>query len=497
MNDQPQPNILWICTDQQRWDTLGATGNSLVNTPNIDRLYSEGAGVPHAFCQSPVCTPSRASFLTGRYPRTTRTRQNGQDIPADEVLMSRILADHGYACGLSGKLHISACHPRVAPVMERRINDGYAAFHWSHHPSRAVAEGRDGKGTLTEVNWPLNGYNLWLAQRGQRYVPTPFEGSRHVQLGPDEENHQTTWCAQMAIEFIEAHKAGGRPWMFSVNFFDPHHPFDPPLAYLQRYLDRLDEIELPNYVPGELDGKPAWQGIDHKGAYGGNAGLAFDAMSERDHRLVRAAYYAMCDLIDAQVGRMVAALEATGQRDNTIVVFMSDHGELLGDHGVYLKGPFFYEPSVRVPLVFSLPGRIQQQSVAGLVELVDVAPTLLDAVGLPRHPGMQGRSLWRGIAGGEARSEREDVYCEYYNAMPWHRDPHTPQTTMVRTATHKVVLSHGDPLGELYDLVEDPNETRNLWDDPSAVAVKMQMLQRTCDRMAFTVDPLPERRAPW
>ena len=136
-----KPNILWICTDHQRWGTLGCYGNEAVHSPNIDRLAIQGVLFERAFSQSPVCTPSRASFLTGRYPRTTRTRQNGQDIPADEKLVSRILADNGYTCGLSGKLHLSACHKSVAPDHERRIDDGYVEVHWSHHPG-ALAIGR-------------------------------------------------------------------------------------------------------------------------------------------------------------------------------------------------------------------------------------------------------------------------------------------------------------------------------------------------------------------
>ena len=129
-----RPNILWICTDQQRYDTLGCMGNPWVQTPNLDRLAQRGALFERAYCQSPVCTPSRASFLTGRYPRTTRCRQNGQSIPEDEVLVTRLLADAGYSCGLSGKLHLSPCHPSVAPTGERRIEDGYAEVHWSHTP---------------------------------------------------------------------------------------------------------------------------------------------------------------------------------------------------------------------------------------------------------------------------------------------------------------------------------------------------------------------------
>ena len=112
VNDE-RPNVLWICTDQQRYDTIGALGNSRINTPNVDRLVRSGVSMTRAFCQSPVCTPSRAAFLTGRYPRTCRARQNGADIPADEVLVTRILADAGYVCGLSGKLHLSTCNPSV------------------------------------------------------------------------------------------------------------------------------------------------------------------------------------------------------------------------------------------------------------------------------------------------------------------------------------------------------------------------------------------------
>jgi arylsulfatase A-like enzyme len=259
----------------------------------------------------------------------------------------------------------------------------------------------------------------------------------------------------------------------------------------------LEDIPLPNYTPGELEGKPAYQACDHEGAYGHAAGYPYEEMSERDHRWVRAAYWAMCDLIDAQVGRMLAVLEETGQAKNTIVVFTSDHGELLGDHGIYLKGPFFYEPSIHVPLIVVWPGQVQTQRSAALVELTDLPQTLLDAVGLPHHPGMQGKSLWPLLIG-EVRGgqHRENVYCEYYNAMPWHSEP-TAQMTMVRTERFKLTVDHPTSTGELYDLERDPQETRNLWQDVDYAAIKTEMLVRLCNRMAWTVDPLPPRRAAW
>jgi choline-sulfatase len=478
-----RPNILWICSDQQRFDTLGCYGNRFVHTPNLDRLASRGTLFENAFSQSPVCTPSRACALTGRYPRTCRTRQNGADIPEDELLVTRLLSDAGYVCGLSGKLHLSACNPSACQTMERRIDDGYAEFHWSHHSGA-------GWGTHNE-------YWTWLAAKGHTFDSRPHPDSRYVRLGPPADLHQTTWCAEKACEFFAARATEGQPWLFSVNMFDPHHPFDAPEDYLQRYVSRLEEIPLPNYVESELRDKTQWQQHDHEGAYGHGAGFPFDEMTLADHRLVRASYWAMCDLIDDQVGRMLSALEETGQIDDTIILFTSDHGEMLGDHGIYLKGPFFYECAIRVPLILSWPGRIAAQRSGALVELTDLPQTLLDAVGLPHHPGMQGRSLWP-LLTGEANADRHrnDVYCEYYNAMPWHQDP-TAQATMVRTDQFKIAVDHTTSHGELYDLLADPDETHNRWEDPEYGSVKADMLLRLCNRMAWTVDPLPLRRADW
>lgn len=479
-----KPNILWICTDQQRWDTLGAYGNPLVRTPNLDRLAREGVLFQHAYCQNPVCTPSRSSFLTGRYPRTTRCRQNGQSIPRDEKLVTRILADAGYVCGLSGKLHISACETAKHPLGESRVDDGYQTFHWSHHP---IPKAWDHTG---------NAYRHWLHGKGVEFQWKAFEeGCRHIQYGMPEPLHQTTFCVEKALEFIGSAAGMQPPWLFSVNIFDPHHPFDPPEEYLRPWLERLACIPFPNYVPGEAANKPAWLATDHLGAYGGKGGYNYDTMSERDHRLVRAAYYAMCELVDAQVGRLLSELGKSGQRENTIVLFMSDHGEMLGDHGVYLKGPHFYEPAIRVPLIASWQGHWREnlQSDA-LVELVDLAPTLLEAAGLPPEPGMQGRSL-KALLEGAAQRHRDDIYCEYYNSSL----NHNPRAfaTMLRTATHKLVKNHSSEPGELYDLMNDPSESHNLWNEASAAPVKMELLLRLCDRMAQTVDPLPEREGCW
>lgn len=468
------PNILWICTDQQRYDTIGALGNKRIRTPHVDGLVRHGVSFTQAYCQSPVCTPSRASFLTGRYPRTTRCRQNGQQIPETEKLISRLLADAGYRCGLAGKLHLASC---AAGRVEQRIDDGYDVFHWSHHP---------------QPDWEENAYTQWLAEQGKTWEEL-YTGpaSPYVKQGVPAEYHQTTWCTNMALDFIRQN--AGRPWMFSWNCFDPHHPFDPPPEYLQRY-DPAD-MPLPAVGPEDPENKSSYQRRDAVWAHNEPDYFDVAGMTDDDRRLVTAAYYAMIELIDDQVGRMLEALEQTGQADNTLVIFMSDHGEMLGDHGIYLKGPHFYDQAVRVPLVMRWPGHFQENLQAdALVELVDLAPTLLEAAGLEVPERMQGRSLLPILAGeADPHRHRDAVYSEYYNAWT-HRHAYG---TMLRTDRAKIVVYHGSDEGELYDLRSDPGEFTNLWHDPAASELKLGLLKQAFDASIWTLDPEPPRLGPF
>tara|TARA_B100000676_G_scaffold277171_1_gene298622 strand:+ start:442 stop:1989 length:1548 start_codon:yes stop_codon:yes gene_type:complete len=471
----PQPpNILWICTDQQRADTIAALGNPHIRTPHLDALTANGTAFTRAYCQSPVCTPSRASFLTGRYPRTTRCRQNGQAMPPNEKLISRLFADAGYTCGLAGKLHLATC---ANGVVEKRIDDGYDVFHWSHHP---------------QPDWPENAYTQWLTAQGTNWKElyggpsTPY-----VKHGIPAEFSQTTWCANMAIDFLREQK--GRPWFFSYNCFAPHHPFDPPGDYLARY--NPDELPLPKTHPDEPTSKTTYQQLDSKFSHNDPNGYDVAAMTDRDRREVTAAYYAMIQLIDENVGRMIAALEETGQLENTLVIFMSDHGEMLGDHGIYLKGPHFYEEAVRVPLIISWPGQIATaQCAEGLIELTDLAPTLLAAAALPIPEAMQGKSLLPILkSNADSADHRDYVFSEYYNAWS-HRHSYG---SMYRTNTHKMIVYHGTDQGELYDLENDPDEFTNLWHHAETTSLKTELLKATFDASVFTMDPTPLRDGPF
>lgn len=473
-----KPNILWITTDRQRSDTLGCVGNPFVKTPNLDRLAASGVLFEQAYCQSPICSPSRASFLTGRYPRATRVNHNGQSIPGDERLVPRLLANEGYLCGHVGKMHIAPGSPEVAHWSERRIDDGYVFYEWSLHHN----------------DDELSPYSAWLEEKGVKYHAEPVNGSKYVSCGLPSEHSNVAWIANKVSSFIKASKRTRKPWFCTMGIEDPHNPFDPPREYLERYLPVMGDIPLPRYTPGELDGKPCFQRVDREGVWGsGNGYFAAGAMSDEDHRLIRAAYWAMIDHIDAMLGNVMDALRESGQSGNTIVVFNADHGEMLGDHGFYFQGACFYPEMLRVPLIIIWPNGIMGgRRCGGLVELVDVAPTLLEAAGLPRYAGMQGRSLWPMLSGAvPLDSHRDSVYSEYYQAIPSGYKPEGAYATAVRTATHALCRVHRRDDGELYDLTEDPGETVNRWNDPACRGLKADMLALLCDRMAETIDPLP------
>ena len=486
-----KPNILWICSDQQRWDTLNCNGNQFTRTPNIDSLAQGGVCFQRAYSQSPVCAPARASFLSGRYPRTCGVRQNGQNIPETEYLIPRLFAEHGYVCGLSGKLHISVCHPSVSPDVERRINDGYSFFSWSHHPARS------GKG-----NWSGNAYTNWLISQGMDYHTENLPECKYVQKGMPAAYSQTSWCFQEAARFIDQ-QPSDQPWLFSINCYDPHHPFDPPMEYLERYLPMIDQIPLPDYIPGELENKSIFQMHDHEGAYNTPGNFPYEEMTDRDHRYITAAYWAMVDQIDDHVGRIVAHLKEIGQYENTIIIFTSDHGESLGDHGIYLKGPYCYESGVHIPFIMHWAGHILSGvSRDALIEMVDLAPTLCEAAGIDPLPTFQGRSFYRLVTDEHAADHhRESVYSEFYNSNINHRNP-LAFLTMVFDGQWKLIRVHStekDKIGgsELYNLKDDPGEHNNLYGIPEYASEQLRLLELLSDRMAQTVDPCPERKAFW
>jgi arylsulfatase A-like enzyme len=358
--------------------------------------------------------------------------------------------------------------------VERRPDDGYRLFQWSHH-------------SKPEPFWPTeeHAYQRWLREQNVDWDETYAGGETQgnwagwdlqsgYSPGIDAAYHQTTWCANEAIAFMQENRDG--PWLMSVNPYDPHPPFDPPRDYFER-MD-IEAMPLPLFHPDELESQLDFQNIYHQTKLP-------HSPHDYDARCMVTAYCAQIELIDRQVGRMLDALKESGQRDETVVIFTSDHGEMLGDHGLLYKGCRFYEGAVHVPLVISWPGHFEEglRSEA-LVELTDIVPTLYEALSLSVPDSVQGVSLLPILQGDQDPSVHRDmVRCEYHDALD---RPLVSHANMLFDGRYKLVVYHGHEIGELYDLERDPKEFHNLWQQEEYSDLRCDLTKRLFDDIILT-----------
>ena len=476
-----RPNILWITTDQQRRDTIAELGYSHMHTPNLDRLVRGGVAFTRAYCQSPICTPSRSSFMTGMYASSVHQNRNKAgyfppEYRGEPLLVTKILADAGYDCGLIGKLDLASDHIGI----EERANDGFRYFKYSSLPCSPHPEEE------------THDYQVWLRSLG--HDPTTLLGRKAVHRhakgrflppSPEDDNvpaelHQSKWCADRSIEFISEEREG--PWLLCLNIFDPHPPYDPPWEYYKRF--DPSSLPDPHFTESDLTSQERLNGVEYQ----------VDARrpEARDIPQLRAAYYAMIELVDEQIGRILSYLDETGQRDETLIVFTTDHGDMLGDHGLTRKGCRFYDGLVRVPFLWSWPGHFEAglQSDA-LVELTDIAPTLLEITGQNKPRRMTGISLLPILTGqASPRRHRDFVRSEYFDvqnsgfqltAVEGPDPGRFTFGTMYRDERWKLVVYHTHSMGELFDMENDPNEFENLWDHPARQALKAELIKASFD----------------
>jgi arylsulfatase A-like enzyme len=302
------PNVLLLCTDQQRFSALGAYGNDEIETPNLDRLADQGVLFENCYVQSPVCAPSRASLMTGRYVHAHGLWANGVGLRDHERLFSKDLAEAGYDCGLVGKFHLNAC---FGGRSEKRHDDGFRVFRWAHDPYPGSSE---------------NEYHRWLHTLRPELAGTEID----YDTLPTEV-HYSRWIGDQTIDFLTRSRDRGKPFLFIANFFDPHHGFGAPDEYVRRYREKA----LSRPIPDDLAGKPPIQSDASESSYAGHA-RGYTSYTPEELQEVKAAYYAMVTLVDDEVGRILDSLDAEGLSENTLVIFTSDHGEMLGDHELML-----------------------------------------------------------------------------------------------------------------------------------------------------------------
>jgi len=490
-------NILWIMTDQHQAACLGCMGNDVIQTPNLDRLASTGALFKNAFCQSPVCMASRASVFTGRYPEAVRVRGMGI-LPPSETTFPEWLARHGYRTGAFGKVHFTS-----EKYTKHELKSDIPILDWHAFakdanlvplPNDPLKENYGFQAHVGCDDGCQGAFQAWLRTNaphlaGRRPEPLPDSpGDLFVSPYPSE-YHQSTFIALQAIDFIRQN-AVRSPWFTFCSFIAPHHPFEAPADQIARYSP--DDIPLP----AEKGGVDMADVPDRLAAAIGE----INRCPKSVQRSIVQHYYASISLVDECVGRLLDTLRDTGQLENTIIVFVSDHGELLGNHGLLHKPSFHYDELLRVPLIIKAPG-IPSRRIEGLVELVDLQPTLLGLLGLPINPGVQGID-WSGALRSGSEIRRSNIYSEMY-----HLDPMVCETSSgpftacqtIRTENWKLNVYPRDSLScsQLFDLTADPEEATNLFHDPVHREVREEMLWGLLKRVHENVDPLPLRLRQW
>ncbi|MGG1554072.1 sulfatase family protein [Paenibacillus ferrarius] len=512
---QKNPNILFIHTDQQRADSLACYGNRVVRTPHLDQLAREGVLFENAHCTHPLCMPSRATLLTGRYNRAHKLYRNGIPLNPEEMTIAELLKQQGYRTGLIGKAHFTpyAGDPTLHPEAVQ-VNNGVSTEdcwnYWSEfqgpyygfdHVQMSMGHGSYGM---------YGGhYGLWVHREHPEQVRLFAQNAALEPTDPRYPSwksavplaiHSSTWITEKTIEFIEgAGHHPDQPFYGWIGFQEPHEPFNPPKPYCDMYLP--EDMPLPARRAREWGEQPPGHVAHYLNR--GHWGM----VPEEKEREIIAHYYGNVTLVDDCIGRIVAALKRRGLYENTVIVFTSDHGEWLGDHGLWLKGAVHTRGLTRVPFIVRWPGVAEEgRRVKAIASLIDVMPTLLDAAGaVPLPYGVQGTSL-RKVSAGEMESNRGYALIEHRHepyqlnrelegeALVINKTSNEFHMKTIITDRYRFTYMPGYDYAECFDLEKDPEELYNLWPDSLEAGVRERLYQRMLDALIETEDPLPRRK---
>jgi arylsulfatase A-like enzyme len=485
-----RPNILLITSDQQRGDCFGFEGRK-VKTPHLDLMARSGTRFSACITPNNVCQPARASILTGLLPLTHGVWDNGVDLdPAVGTGgFGGRFAQAGYATGFIGKAHFSTKHtfaPTGTPECEFNMQDyapDWRGPYMGFEHVELVVEGHNRNlpqkppgGQQYEYWYYKDGLGDWKNEHYLKKLPPDAGAAQtwHSALPPVW--HNSSWVGNQTIEFIRNNK--DRPFLAWASFPDPHHPFDAPDPWSRMH--HPDEVDLPLHRVKDLERRPWW----HKASLEGKPQLMRPDMAahrekgsrvpdqtEEQLRHLIANYYGMISLIDHNVGRCLTALENYGLADNTLVVYTTDHGDWLGDHGLLLKGPMMYEGLLRVGMIFSGPGVPRGRIVTDPVATTDLAATFYDYCSVDAGRDLHSRSL-RPLMQNESAA-RDFAYNE------WKVHPSRTGLALdlrcVRTRDAKLTLELASGAGELYHLGNDPYEMDNLFGNPDYAALQKEL----------------------
>ena len=506
--------ILFVTTDQQRYDALGCNGGAIGRTPVVDALAAAGQRYERAHPQSVVCMPSRSTMITGQHPSTHGVWMNGVALPGDAPSVAEVLHEAGYRTAIIGKPHFEPFLDPFARFPENRFaRDGQPAPHRGFEHYESATHGAQG---------PLH-YARWLAANHPEAIGMFYpvlDGSLEVNaLGGGEtgapqvhdnpiprEWYHTDWVADRTIAWLDG-LAADDDWFCWMSFPDPHHPWDPPASELGRVDWR--EVPLPAGYPADaatreriLDDKPrhwrAWYDGRLVSNFEAPAAWVPATLTADQIREINARNAVECELIDEALGRVLAAIRARGWDDHVDIVFTTDHGELQGDFGLMFKGPYHVDGLMRLPLVWrpAPSAGVVPSTVTRPVGLVDLAPTFCAIAGLPVPEWMEGSPLPVDDADADARGF-ERVLTEWDSVL-FGVGVHLRTITRdgwVCTA-YLPGTAHDGTEGELYDLTHDPLQQVNRWADPALAGLRSDLLADLWDHQPAPRLPLRRVDAP-
>ena len=424
-----KPNILFICTDQQRWDTIGRFKPANLRMPNLDNLLQRSVHFTNTFCQSPICQPSRACMLSGQYCSQTGIYTNGTVLPEAKTTYASVLGNNGYVTSCIGRAH--------------GINQGFN-FKLPTPLSHSFFEmSRNLNGP--EEKWSYDHYDY-------KTLPYIYEG--------DFEDYMDVRTTNNACHWLQELRDSQKPWLMFIGLLAPHNPYILPRKYADFYKD--DDFDMPTVFEEDFD-KPSYTPRDAE---------FWKRFTPEHIRQTRRIYYSMVSMIDELVGRVLTKLDELGMTEDTIIIFTSDHGEMNGDHGLWAKQKY-YDESIKTPSLISYPRVFSGGTESdAMVESIDFMPTLLELAGIEVPDSVAGKSLVP-LLNGSCREHKSAVFSALA-AHGWYQ-------RCIRTKDFS--YSYGYPVnngltGELYDLKKDPQQRYNVYDDPDYKQVGDDMMRQ-------------------
>ncbi|MFA7184732.1 MAG: sulfatase-like hydrolase/transferase [Victivallales bacterium] len=480
-----KPNILLITSDQQHWMTTGYN-NPEIKTPNLDRLAESGVIFDRAYCPNPTCTPTRASIITGMYPSQHGAYSLGTKMPEEVHTVNDDFHQNGYRSALIGKAHFQQLydHPQYRSLESNPLQqnlDFWREFNGPFYGFDHVELARN----HTDEFLVGQHYALWMEEKGFAdwrkcfQKPAGTAEKQYLKWNIPEEFHYDAWIAERVNAMLDEYAENEDHFFLWASFLDPHPPYLAPNPWDTMYdpekitVPAMHEAEnfskMPPHYAKTQEKTPDFSMYHPEGSFRCH-GFSSHLHDRKEQAKKIAVYYGMVSLMDKYIGKILDKLELLGLRENTLIVFTTDHGHFYGQHGLITKGAFHYEDMIKVPFIASLPGNIPvNRRTNALLSLVDLAPTFLDYCGIKIPRSMTGVSQ-KAVFTGEDAGIRNNIIVE---------NNHQPGLVHLKTLVderYKISVYLNKDYGELFDLQSDPDETVNLWDKPEVQELKKDLL---------------------